>query len=361
MNYLTSLRGIAAFVVVLFHIKHFLINYDFLAPLQPLFSAGYLAVDFFFVLSGFIIAFRYQSHFVNSIHKAEVVDFLCKRIARIYPLHVFVLMLFLLVQLLLLATGREHDSVSYSFESFFFKLFLIDLWTLNDAHWQSWNVPSWTISGEWLAYIAFPFLVFTFIRLSVIVKILAVALMALGLMLSYQSNSCSGIGDCIGELGVFRCLVGFVLGVGVFNARRMVSHWDARVSIVMVVVAVSVLYLNSHFGLENYWAIPSMFALALLGVLGFDSVIHRLLNTKPFVYLGDISYSVYLTHVFVADIMYKLLLRNGEQPSLAFLGGYLVAVILFSVASYHLVEVPARKRLYRMLRPQAGKPKHAAS
>lgn len=361
MNYLTSLRGIAAFMVVLFHIKHFLVNYDLLAVLQPLFAIGYLAVDFFFVLSGFIIAYRYQSHFVSAISAGEVYDFLCKRIARIYPLHVFVLMLFLLVQLLLLIAGRPHDNSVYSFESFLFKLFLMDLWTLNNAHWQSWNVPSWTISGEWFAYIVFPFFVFMMVRLPVFVRAVVLACVVLGLMFSYNANSCSGIGDCIGELGLFRCVGGFVMGVMVYNVRRVAIHWGRAVSVLMLVVAVAALYLNARAGLENYWVIPTMFALALLGVLGFDSVFHRVLNMRPLVYLGDISYSVYLTHAFVADIMYKVLIRNGEQPSLYFLCGYLIVVILFSAISYHWVEVPARKQVYRWLSPRVRKSKSSES
>ena len=56
MNFLTSIRGIAALLVVLYHVKHFLTNVDFVNLLEPLLANGYLAVDFFLVLSGFILS-----------------------------------------------------------------------------------------------------------------------------------------------------------------------------------------------------------------------------------------------------------------------------------------------------------------
>lgn len=349
MNYLTSIRGVAALMVVLFHIKHFLVEIDFFAPFYPLYSRGYLAVDFFFVLSGFIIAFKYQQSFMASIKRELFFEFLAKRIARIYPLHISVLSMYLMVQCALYVTGREVGGDLYAVHRFFLKLFLVDLWTFDDINWQSWNVPSWTISGEWFAYLVFPVFVYFIAKFSDYIKLLFVALLVIGLMVLYDFNECGSIGACIGSLGLFRCLVGFLLGVAVYNVHQNISKHGDMVHVVILLTALSVLGLNFYSDFENYWVIPSMFGLALLGMVGFSSVLHRALEFRPFVYLGDISYSVYLTHAFVADCMYKAFLKNDEVPSVIFILAYLIATLGFSALMYRVVEVPARSRVYKLL------------
>jgi peptidoglycan/LPS O-acetylase OafA/YrhL len=328
MNYLTSLRGIAAFLVVLFHIKLYLVDIAFARTLVPFLSHGYLAVDFFLVLSGFIMAYKYHDAFRDGA-RAQFFDFLAKRIARIFPLHAFVMLAYIAIPVTLSATGREYDQAQFGLYQFVCKFLLIDLWTFDQISWKSWNVPSWTISAELLAYVLFPILMYRFQRLRkyLVPAVLAGACFALAI--AYDSRGCAHLGECIGHLGLFRCLIEFALGISVVLA--------AYVGLALSPV-------------PNYWYVPIMFAALLYGLLGFSSFVHRLLETRPLVFLGDISYSVYLTHVLIAEVVFRVFVAPGQTTASPWLvGGYLAIVLVFSTLTYRLVEKPSRRRVYSLL------------
>ena len=91
LNYLNYFRGIASIIVIFYHIKDS-INISIDSKLYFLFSKGYLAVDFFFILSGFVISYSYQ----NLSNKAEIIKYLKKRFLRIYPIHFFTLLMIII-------------------------------------------------------------------------------------------------------------------------------------------------------------------------------------------------------------------------------------------------------------------------
>jgi peptidoglycan/LPS O-acetylase OafA/YrhL len=92
---LTPLRGIAALVVVVFHSNLMLM--PFMPISKPHFiTAGWLWVDFFFVLSGFIISYVYGENFKGSVSAASYWKYIKSRFARVYPLH-FVTMIWCLI------------------------------------------------------------------------------------------------------------------------------------------------------------------------------------------------------------------------------------------------------------------------
>ena len=134
MNFLTSIRGLAALLVVFYHIKHYLLPLAFLGVFSPLFADGYLAVDFFLVLSGFIISYKYAVDFKAGV-SANYLDFMSRRLARIYPLHAFVMLCFLTLPIGLYVTGRGYDSSTFGVGSFLAKLFLLDLWWVGTPTW----------------------------------------------------------------------------------------------------------------------------------------------------------------------------------------------------------------------------------
>ena len=159
---LTPLRGIAALWVVIFH---FCWYFPAVHPERYTGAVykGYLAVDMFFVLSGFVITHVYKGGFAHRVTGRCYRDFLKARVARIYPLHITVLLLFV-------ATATVERAASYalkgSFEpipllgerslgGFFANVVMLQgLW----ARELSWNDPSWSISLEFLAYLLFPLL-----------------------------------------------------------------------------------------------------------------------------------------------------------------------------------------------------------
>jgi len=351
MNYLTSLRGLAALLVVFFHIKHYLVKIKFVAPLYPLLANGYLAVDFFLVLSGFILSYKYADEFKTGI-AGGFRDFMAKRFARIYPLHAFVMLCFLSLPLGLYVTGRGYDSTVYGATSFFGKLFLVDLWCIGTQLWNTWNVPSWTISGEFFAYLMFPVLAYAYQAFGGWQRTLLVASAVVVLAGLYRWNDCPTIGDCIGQLGLLRCLVEFVLGMFVWFLLSETRSFASTYFKTVVIVSVAAGAIMVAAGVRNYVFVPALFASTIYGLVGFRSKLHDILELPVLVFLGEISYSVYLTHLFLRDLLFNLFLTTGETPSVVFILFYVGVTLLFSVATYRLIEMPFRKRAYAYLVPR---------
>ena len=150
---LTSIRGIAAWWVVLFHMRLLLVPWLPVGAIRVL-DHGNLAVDLFFVLSGFVIALNYGERLAGDWRATG--DFLFRRFARIYPLHLLILGGFALYAggaILFGSATLAGQDPGY----FLASLFLVQNWGFTDA--LRWNVPAWSISTEALAYLLFPVLV----------------------------------------------------------------------------------------------------------------------------------------------------------------------------------------------------------
>ena len=123
-------------------------------PVIALLGKGYLAVDLFFILSGFVIWYNYAARIVDG-GWGETRLFLWRRFARVWPLHAAVLAAFVGIALLLLATGR--DTSGYPLAELPLHLALVQNWGLTPD--LAWNHPAWSISTEFAAYLLFPGLV----------------------------------------------------------------------------------------------------------------------------------------------------------------------------------------------------------
>ena len=138
---LTSLRGFAAWWVVLFHFRGILLSWSSPEALH-VFGCGYVAVDLFFVLSGFVIALNYGALFQNK-GLAETPYFLTVRLARIYPLHLFILCVMVITPVGLLLTGHANLPARYDPGYFFLSLGLVQNWGFTNR--IAWNDPAWSI------------------------------------------------------------------------------------------------------------------------------------------------------------------------------------------------------------------------
>jgi peptidoglycan/LPS O-acetylase OafA/YrhL len=158
---LTSLRGVAAFAVVL---QHFPATAQTLTPqwIPSSASHGYMAVDFFFVLSGFIMSLTYLPGFVAR-GRSAFPDFMVKRVARIVPMNLFALLALVVAGFLsrrLTGANMFFDDARLPFNLAANVLMLQGL-----GIGQNLNGPSWSISTEFAAYFLFP--VFIFFRVPV--------------------------------------------------------------------------------------------------------------------------------------------------------------------------------------------------
>ena len=116
---------------------------------------AHLAVDFFFILSGFILAHVYGREFSSG--RASWKDFLIARFARIYPAHLTIMILFLVYISVFGSIGFNYNLDRYRVDTFIEHILLIDAWGVSNT--LSWNYPSWSISAEFFAYFLFPILV----------------------------------------------------------------------------------------------------------------------------------------------------------------------------------------------------------
>jgi peptidoglycan/LPS O-acetylase OafA/YrhL len=293
---LTSLRGLAAIWVLLFHLRH---EIKTLPPLladwiRPFIGQGYLGVDLFFVLSGFVIAYNYGERFRRFSPNAYA-RFLGKRFARIYPAHLFALLLCVAAFWLMHLSGRPiRFSGRYDLASLIQSILLIQGWTFPIA--KKWNVPDWSVSTEWLAYILFPLLAFGVghfrrIRgpLSTLFVVLGLNFLLFGVIVHRQSAMAFGLVRiaCCFSLGV--CLArAWELGL---RPPKNGTRWG------LLLLLASAPFFD---GLRKTGFDP-----LALSPLIFLAVVFLLSGTRrksggfsgpTFLWLGHISYALYLVH-----------------------------------------------------------------
>jgi len=199
---LTSVRGIAAWFVVLYHIRFSIAG---LPPaLVTIFGKGYLAVDFFFLLSGFVIWLTWGERIRAGGWRA-VPRFLQKRIARIWPLHLLMLGCALGLALLLAATGRQ-DQYHYPFAQLPLHVLLLQNWGF--TRHLTWNDPSWSISAELGAYLLFPLLVLAidWRRVPTLAILVAIGGLFAALHLIMANFGGATLGSEIARFGLLRCV-----------------------------------------------------------------------------------------------------------------------------------------------------------
>lgn len=342
---LTSIRGIAAWWVVLYHFReHVPVAAD--SATARLMAHGYLAVDLFFILSGFVIALNYTAMF-GTLAVKNYTRFLGLRLARIYPLHITVLLAFLinpLAVLLFSDTGRL--SLRYDPLYYVLSLFLMQNWGF--THLLAWNVPAWSISTEWAAYLLFPLLAWQATRLRGAAGAAGVMAGALALLMAGAALSVPSLGADIPTFGLFRCITEFAAGAGLFWLGRhlpaaMRGCGSAALLAAALLAATAVIWPEPDF-----LVFPPAFLLLVFGLSREPGWTVRLLGWRPLEFLGTVSYSTYLLHDFVRDWVKFLLLRPGV-PAWLVLAAYLAGTAVASVLAYRMIELPGRRSLRALL------------
>ena len=208
---LDSWRGIAALFVALYHLNAYGHFYGL-----PIVRNSFLFVDFFFVLSGFIISYSYCDRLTRL---SAVVSFMIKRFGRVWPLHAVMLAVFVAFPILewsgcyftkLCGTdwpfNPEHDNLG----TFFSNLLLVHSLGLHDS--LTWNWPSWSISTEFWTYALFALVAATLRASLVPVALWLVVACTLLLMLLAPGHM-----DVTYDFGYFRCVRGFFIGFLTFR------------------------------------------------------------------------------------------------------------------------------------------------
>jgi peptidoglycan/LPS O-acetylase OafA/YrhL len=338
---LTSVRGIAAWMVVLYHIRLSIAGLP--RAWEDVFAKGYLAVDFFFLLSGFVIWLTYGER-LREGGVGAIADFWKRRIARIYPLHLFMLSTAVLLALALAATGR-HDPAQFPVAELPLHLALLQSWGLTDA--LAWNDPAWSISAELAAYLLFPLLAWAIDWRRVPTPAILAAIAAFLLILAgvMARAGAPHLGWEIASFGVLRCLTEFSAGTAIC---ALWLRWAERPIVPALIAAAlaSVLLLGWVTGtLGELVAVPFGFA-ALLLVFALTSGLRgNPLDWAPLHALGEISYATYLSHFLLFFVFKLLMVDDASAIAPVLIALYLALVLAASVSLYAFVERPAQKAI----------------
>lgn len=302
-----ALGGARAFpplVVVMFHFSegH---HYSGWRPLDFLATRGYLWVEFFFVLSGFILTHAYWPRLGDLLKPRGYGEFLRARLIRLYPLHLFMLLWILGLVIVLRALGhaggyasifdaKYHQDVSV--QGFVLSALLVHAW--NTMPSLTWNGVSWFVSVEFALCLLFPALLW----LAEGKAWRGLAFIAAGLagLTALLLTSQHGL-DITFHNGVLRGLSDFTVGVGLavlfrrVKARDRLPDWVHSLLQVMLVALLGYVILHtgwSHTRMDIFTVLPLM---ALVFALAFDrGIVARLLQMKVPQMMGEWSYAIYL-------------------------------------------------------------------
>lgn len=348
---LTSVRGIAAWLVVLYHIRLSIAGLP--QGAVDVLAKGYLAVDFFFLLSGFVIWMTWGDR-LRTGGVTQVPAFLQRRIARIWPLHAVVLAGAVALALLMAATGR-HDGAEFPFAELPLHLLLVQNWGFTDA--LAWNDPAWSISAELGAYLLFPFLALAidWRRVPPPAVIAAIGAGAVLLAGVFAAADATTLGHGIPRLGLVRCVIEFAIGTAV--AALWLRWRDRPHAPALAATALAVAVLISP--LPEPLRIPIGFAAALLALALTAGLRGNPVEGRILHYLGEISYATYLGH-FLLWFAFKLaFIEDAHAVPPALIAAYLALTLSMSVLLYHLVERPAQRWVNGLRLRKAATPAQA--
>lgn len=354
---LDGLRGIFSIMIVPLHYsKEYLpdIIYN-----NFIIREAYTFVDFFFVLSGFVIAFNYN----NMSSFSEFTSYMKKRIARLYPLLFFTSTLYLIYRFLrnyagsviqTLAEGKGVQSTNVILLNYFESILFTNSNLLLGNN-LGINAPTWSISAEMISYLVFGIITIFAIgsrkRIALFLVVLASVLFCIYKGELFMSSN----------YGFVRGLISFNLGYFVYLLSKTKFKFNNNLEYLIPILLMFIFYfLHSYpeqsvskqmFGLIT---IPIFFSLSILVLLKTDGWLSKLLDKKPMQFLGKTSYSIYLNHellvLIIPLILFKILKLPENNYSYSFVFILSIGfVVFYSKFTYKYVELTVGKFLRKIM------------
>jgi peptidoglycan/LPS O-acetylase OafA/YrhL len=302
---LDGLRGIGALIIVIYH-THVLNGFSELF----FFRNGYLAVDFFFVLSGFVL---YHAYGQKNMDPGRFKRFFISRTFRIFPLHIVMLFVFILLELLKYFAGLK----GYNFSNPAFSgnntpseiipnLLLLEGWLGKLGHTvNSFNTPTWSISIEFYTYLIFGSILFFLpgIKKYLFFILSTVSFIALEVRFPYLNNN------------IFRGLSCFFIGCLCYLAYLEIEKLKLTDRVInlfeTISIATAVAVIPFDFAYKSI--IMTLVFCFIVISFSFDrGFISTLLKSKMINHLGKLSYSVYLTHYAILNIILSIAMIAGK-------------------------------------------------
>jgi len=345
---LTGIRGIAAMWVVILHYRH-AISHDKESFIIKLITNGFVAVDIFFLLSAFVMCLAYSDEFIKRISIPSYRVFLKKRFARIYPAYFFWMFLSLLI--------FEFLRFQFDYAKLLTNLLLIQ----NLFNKVEISFIFWSLCAEWILYMIFPFLYFflqknkhSYVRVFLILFCLA-AIYILpsignyiidldkGVIIMYQKEDISVI---IGLNSIARCFFSYVIGINLFLLIKDYNPISYFLTRVLKYIAILGIFVSSFWGksAETYVLIL-ICSIILISILYLEKEkVGFILSSKFIYFLGQISYSIYLSHMFIltflSHVVRKLFpLEYDKSLQLCPVILSLILLIPVSYLSYRFIEL----------------------
>jgi peptidoglycan/LPS O-acetylase OafA/YrhL len=345
LDSLDGLRLVSCSLIILYHFVPYIAGRDSFL-FWPLRNVAVM-VDIFFIISGVVIAYNYSGK-VNTL--AGFGEFMKKRFARLYPLHLATLLFYAAIGLaVLLGYLDVVKEQKYDFGEFLPNLFMTHAWGFSDKF--AFNGASWSISAEMFAYLCFPLLLLLVSRsLSSGVAIL-VLLYALGIYIAEYHVGRHLTGLTI-PFSIFRALPSFALGVALYHHRERLPQFETRSVRIFLAMSGAILAASLLSVANSYVLLAAASAFTIAVFLADRYKVPTLLSSPILVSNARLTYSMYMLHGLIATaclsfLFPKLLGRSFDaiwvRAACVVLGFGLTIAI--SALSYAWFETPARRAI----------------
>ncbi|WP_423737887.1 acyltransferase family protein [Chitinophaga caseinilytica] len=335
---LDGLRGIASLAVVIFHFMEWV----FTDPARNFIGHGFLAVDFFFCLSGFVIGYAYD----DRIAKMGVSEFFKSRIIRLHPLVIVGSVLGLLAFLFDPFGGHpETYDTGLIAVVFICSILMIPLPVIADRGFNlfSFNAPSWSLFWEYVANIVYAFVL---CRLKRVYIIILTVIAAAGICwVSFRAGNLLGgwSGPTFWD-GCARISYSFLAGLLIYRSNWIIKN---RLGFAGLSILLSLAFLMP-FSTWNWLseALVVLFYFPLLVALGAGATLHTGLR-KLCDISGKISYPLYMTHyaaLWMFGNYYTEHKPEGAQLAMIIICGVLL-LVAFAYFVMQIYDIPVRKYL----------------
>lgn len=336
---LTSFRFIFAAMVFLSHC-------NVLSPFfgQHVFSEGYIGVSFFFVLSGFIIAYSNEQKLRDKTISAR--SFWVARLARIYPLHLLTLLI-----VVVLGTGYQGVGTVVDFSKHFIpNLLLLQSFIPSIDYYFSFNSPSWSLSCEVLFYFLFPLLLYLPKRFLKWLCMAAILIVPSCMFLSGRQPIIT-----LWYVNPVVRLADFFVGILLFQLYRSKSNcnWSAGKATLLEIISIAVfvfmyvclsVYVPQVYRFSCYYWLPV--AILIFVFAQHKGFVSHILSYRIMVLGGEISFGFYLFHRVLLDY-YEMLELNLSVP-VSFVLLLFCLTVLLSWLSFRYFEKPANRWVKRV-------------
>lgn len=350
-NRIKSLTGIRWLAALSVFVSHVLVGPDVPPLIMNISQKGYFGVTLFFILSGFILTITYFKKF-EKMSFSNVYNFFVARFARIYPLYLFCLLASLSLFYVL-----NRNVPNY----FGLHLLAIQAWSGSTEVAFGLNGPGWSIGVEIFLYSMFPILIFLFrglfdspLKIGLLISGTTLLMVIIALFFhlyaldSLNSDNAASAHRWLYRMPLMR-LGDFVLGIcaGALYVLNLRSKFKVRIStsflvpiaLIFSIVAIYFIPTGNAFSWDVGYAIPLVFLLFAISI-NSKNIFSRWLSSNHMVFLGEISFAFYLSHVIVSQVIDVI-----ARESLNFWAVVAIKFSLTLLASYvlyKLLEVPSR-------------------